>query len=313
MHAAVESPLQVANETEWPQQHQQPMPEQSHQAMWDMSLQPHFEHAENWSDGQWPNQGQGHPNFDAHPEMDSGQWLNGLYDQSVVGGLADHTDPSLTLDPALMEPSFNLDMAHIPDLNHGTTPAMHFNTFAAPPAQSQPLNEFDNLRISQEYWNTIHEETGHLQTSPLPPPEKLSQYINRYVACFHRHQPLFQEHVWSPNSSPVALTLAVCANGALYIMDRSNAADLFRIAASLAKPESEGLWTLQYGMLIVAYAAWSGENEDLDVAFKAQGRLALDVRREWTKKPSMLGSMPAMVGSVAAKWDSWCEWETLKR
>lgn len=279
------------------------MSDQGHPPTWDMPLQPHFEHAENWADGQWANQHQGHQSFDAHPEMDSGQWLNGLYDQNVPGSMGDHPDPSLHLDPALMEPSFNVDMSHIPDLNHGVTPAMNFNTFASP-AQNQPLS--DQLLVSQEYWNTIQAETAHLQTSPLPSPEKLSQYINRYLACFHRHQPLFQEHSWSPNNSPVALTLAVCANGALYIMERDNAASLFEIASSMAKPEDDGIWTLQYGMLMVAYAAWSGKNEDLDVAFKAQGRLALDVRREWAKQHSIDAGIPM-------SWESWCIRETLKR
>lgn len=176
-HVAVESPLEVTHETDWPQPQQHHLPDHAQQPSWDASMQPPFEHTAQWADGQWPQNEQCPPNFDvhpvgSHPDLDSGQWLNGLYDQNVAGAMGHHTDPSLTLDPALMDPSFNIDMAHGPDLNGSVAPAMDFHAFD-PSAQVQPMS--DGARVAQQYWHSIHGEASHLQASPLPQPEKPGQ------------------------------------------------------------------------------------------------------------------------------------------
>lgn len=68
----------------------------------------------------------------------------------------------------------------------------------------------------------------------LPPLVKLNQYVTRFMACFHRHQPLFHEPSWVPSESPAAVVLAVCANGAQYCLEGQDARRLFQAAVLLA-------------------------------------------------------------------------------
>lgn len=172
------------------------------------------------------------------------------------------------------------------------------------PPESRQLEQ--NLEITEEYWHSMQAEIDQIGGPKLPSRTKLNQYILRYLACFHRHQPLFHESTWFPVECPVPLTLAVCANGAMYILERTIAVELFHAAVDLSKLANEGICRLQLSMLLIAFAAWSGNPEDLDIGMQFHARLALDLRREWAKAKTM-------PNFDTTTWAGWRERETLKR
>lgn len=163
--------------------------------------------------------------------------------------------------------------------------------------------------ITEDHWNSMDARLSKLPLGDwsLPSAVKLNQYIARFLTCFHRHQPLFHESTWVPSESPDAVILAVCANGAQYCLEGWAARRLFQAAVPLAAhlpSESMGVSSLQADMLLVAFAAWSGRSEDLDIAMQFHGKMALDVRQAW----SNVFPLPN-----PTTWIDWVKRETLKR
>ncbi|KAH9232869.1 hypothetical protein K456DRAFT_336704 [Colletotrichum gloeosporioides 23] len=140
----------------------------------------------------------------------------------------------------------------------------------------------------------------------LPSKDELSRFIARYFGSFHRHQPFLHEPTWSASRSPVMLVLAVCANGALYSLERPTAFGLYKMAVQMTSLTDEGIHALQTMMLLTAFAAWSGTKEDLRTALQFHGRLAFAIRQEWAL--SEYGE-----GAETTTWEAWLARESLKR
>ena len=152
----------------------------------------------------------------------------------------------------------------------------------------------------------MQHEVNKFTNFVLPPRHNLFRFIQSYFKSFHRHQPFLHEPTWSPVEVPTPLVLAVCANGALYCLERDTAFSLYRAAVAMVKTDNQELWMLQTTMLLIAFAAWSGDNEDLRLALQLQSRLALDLPQMWARFGSTLDFSEQ-------DWQTWRELESMKR
>ncbi|KAK2477109.1 hypothetical protein H9L39_12333 [Fusarium oxysporum f. sp. albedinis] len=247
-------------------------------------------------DSQWLN-------FEASSEMNL-EFLNRMDDSQTQ---------IYTINPNAMHSS-TLDLANEPAHLRNQNADFDLHGHARPSTsatldsqnQSKSSQSEENLTITEDYWHSMQAQIDQIGGPKLPSRTKLSQYIHRYLACFHRHQPLFHDCTWVPVECPVPLTLAVCANGALYILERKIAVALFHTAVNLAKLAHKGICSLQLSMLLIAFAAWSGDPKDLEIAMQFHGCLALDIRREWTKAA-------AAPNLDSTTWAGWRDKEILKR
>ncbi|KAH8597556.1 hypothetical protein B0O99DRAFT_617677 [Bisporella sp. PMI_857] len=139
----------------------------------------------------------------------------------------------------------------------------------------------------------------------LPSVVALSSFVQQYFKSFHRHQPFLHESTWSPETAPTPLILAICANGAIYCLERNIAVDLHRTAAALIDDKDRSVSVLQTLMLLMAFSAWSGFPTDLKIALELQGRAALALRTSWGSEPQTEPS--------ASEWEKWREMESLRR
>ncbi|PVH81138.1 hypothetical protein DL98DRAFT_625982 [Cadophora sp. DSE1049] len=139
----------------------------------------------------------------------------------------------------------------------------------------------------------------------LPSSAALSSFIHRYFRSFHQHQPFLHESTWSPDEAPTPLILAICANGALYSLERVVAADLHQVAVVMINKEDADVWVLQTVMLLMAFSAWGGNPSDLGTALQLHGRATLALRKSW--------SMPTREEPPIADWEIWRINESLKR
>lgn len=168
-----------------------------------------------------------------------------------------------------------------------------------------PLND-DHLALSDSRWQVLSQQVAESSKYSLPPRDVLCGFMSRYFSNFHRHQPFIHESTWSPDQAPLYLILAVCANGAVYSLEKSIAADLFHLAVEMMPPCDSGLLVLQAMMLLAAFASWSGDIGDIQLAIQLQGRMTLAVRREWALMESPIGRHPM-------SWEDWRRREALKR
>ncbi|KAH9222900.1 fungal-specific transcription factor domain-containing protein [Leptodontidium sp. 2 PMI_412] len=139
----------------------------------------------------------------------------------------------------------------------------------------------------------------------LPSAATLSSFIRRYFKSFHQHQPFLHEPTWSPDKAPTPLILAICANGALYSLERAVAVDLHRIAVTMIDKEDADIWVLQSLMLLMAFSAWGGSPTDLRTALHLHGRATLALRKSWSNK--------VKEDMSTTGWEIWREEESRKR
>ncbi|KAF2190358.1 hypothetical protein K469DRAFT_747508 [Zopfia rhizophila CBS 207.26] len=157
------------------------------------------------------------------------------------------------------------------------------STLSGPCSTQQDSNNHGNSNqaVTEEHWQLMQDEIAKSNPYILPPRNTLYGFISRYFNSFHHHQPFLQESTWSPNASPISLVLAVCANVALYSLEHSATVELHRQVVVMMSSVDAGISELQSIMLITAFAVWSGDIDDLQVALQFHGRLTLAVRREW--------------------------------
>lgn len=168
-----------------------------------------------------------------------------------------------------------------------------------------------NLDMSEVYWDVMQPAVANW--SPffaLPKRTSLSRFIRRYFGSFHRHQPLLHEPTWSPNNSSLPLVLAVCANGALYSLERTAAMEMHRIATDMLDPTDENLSTLQTMMLLGAFSAWCDPVAHFDTALKLHGQMTIAVRKAWAAAATLdQDGQP----DDTLEWKRWLTRESRKR
>ncbi|CAI4215832.1 unnamed protein product [Parascedosporium putredinis] len=187
--------------------------------------------------------------------------------------LTSHLLPDIITPDAILEACTNPDYElHAPRLearsilSRPTSPsrdAHSINSGFSPQSASA-------LEITDEHHKYMQARISEVSDFVLPSRHAMAGYVNRYFNNFNKHQPLLHGHTWSPSEAPVPLVLAVCANGSAYSLEHAEAVEFYRHAVKLLAPADSGLWVLQTMMLVAAFAAWSGNLEDLQTALQLQ-------------------------------------------
>lgn len=172
---------------------------------------------------------------------------------------------------------------------------------------SEPQSDSTGVfHVSEQYRQFVQQQAHWVLEIQLPNRASLARFVQVYFRTFHRHQPFLHEATWQSMSVAAPLFLAVCANGALYSLEIDTAFDLYSIASKLVEEDDSGISTLQTLMLVIAFAAWSGDLREIEHALRLQSRLNTLLPRCWAghKRPSK---------DVSASWESWLEHERLQR
>lgn len=228
----------------------------------------------------------------------SGLDLFGSIDTFESPDLDQQSLPPVSIDPSMTQSRSILSYPGSPLLQNA--PSNH-------PVRKHTSER--DLEMSEVCWDAIR--TAVANWSPLfalPKRAILSRFIRRYFASFHRHQPLLHEPTWSPNNSPLPLILAVCANGALYSLERTAAMEMHRIAIAMLEEACDSLPTLQAMMLLGAFSAWCDPIAHFDTALKLHGQMAISVRKAWAAAAEHDGRP-----DDALAWEHWLERESRKR
>lgn len=124
--------------------------------------------------------------------------------------------------------------------------------------------------VTEDTRHKVQLEVSNFSTYALPSTMALSQYIQRCFRTFHLHLPFLHEATWSPQDVAALLFLTLCANGALYNLEREIAFSLHKAAVAMMIPKVTRLCALQTTMLLIAFAAWSGDIKDLRLALQLE-------------------------------------------
>ena len=186
----------------------------------------------------------------------------------------------------------------------GSPPLVGAHGRFATPAKQAANHSAHN--ITEEHRIRMQSEVNGFIPLVLPSRSTLSRFIQSYFRSFHRHQPFLHEQTWLPAESATPLVLAMCANGALYSLERNIATRLYKAAILMLGDHEQGLWVLQTMMLVIAFAAWNGHDEDIRLALQLQARLVLVLRKEWA-------IFTLQSQSSSEKWLAWIRTESMKR
>lgn len=162
--------------------------------------------------------------------------------------------------------------------------------------------------MKEECWESIRLEVSRRNPSfILPNRQSMSRFMRRYFRSFHCDQPILHEPTWSPAESPIPLVLAVCANGAVYSLERTAAVEMHRLAVDTLTPDDGRLQTIQAMMLLAAFSAWDDPLTNFETTLKLHGYLTVAIRKAWAgvgihKSPG-----------EALSWGNWKAEEALKR
>lgn len=182
-----------------------------------------------------------------------------------------------------------------PPLNH-----THFAPIAVQSVKPR------SIQLTDERHKVMQQQVYDSTSVLLPSRSTLTRFIQAYFRTFHKHQPFLHEPSWSPITTPIPLVLAVCANGALYSLERDIAIRLHGAALAMLGTHEKGLWALQTMMQLIAFSAWDGDSENLRTVLQLQSRLTIALRREWIL-------FRPQIEAPIKQWSEWIEIESMKR
>lgn len=190
-------------------------------------------------------------------------------------------------------------------LSRPSSPSHQCLTYVGVPSPATKVRP-RNFNVTEDTRQRVQLDIAIYSDLSLPSATILSQYIARYFNTFHQHMPFLHEATWSPETAATPLLLAICANGALYSLDRTIAQALHQVAIATLSPQVNGLCALQSTMLLIAFAAWSDDVKDLGLALQLRGGITLILRQEWS-------SAVNDVDLPLSSWKEWIEAESRKR
>ncbi|OAL17720.1 hypothetical protein AYO22_11376 [Fonsecaea multimorphosa] len=209
----------------------------------------------------------------------------------------------------------------IPQTKYSRPPALVFTESM----RTHLLKDLSN-RLSAENLNNFR----------LPSAAALQKCIRTYVDAFHVHLPIFHLQTMDFETTPSPLTLAICAIGALYRLERKIAASLYlkadqALAAAVVdrgehlhkkprlleewiqpRPQSpkstpESLWKSQTRLLLAMLSCFSGDTEVISKAIIRLGDFLVDFR---DLAPTV---KPRKNRDKSLSWREWIERESVKR
>ncbi|KAH3903745.1 hypothetical protein HBI56_170420 [Parastagonospora nodorum] len=199
--------------------------------------------------------------------------------------------------------------------------------------------------VTDEHRNFLISMLENLPSSissfEIPSRHTLTRYITAFFGGFHSHFPFIHAPTYKPSSSPLELTLAMCAAGAQYCFERRSSERLFRVSKAivlerLRQEESHfgsqalaltispssgavpairraGPWSpldlAKTVLILVGFATW--ERKDLlQEAFVLRSLLVQTLRDIGLseEQPNTNGST-----SRSAMWDQWVQRESSRR
>lgn len=183
------------------------------------------------------------------------------------------------------------------------TPGGSYYQHPTPADRGDTARSFD---IPEHYAQLVQQQVRQVSNIDLPRRIALSRFVQAYFRTFHRHQPFLHEATWQPHTAAVPLFLAVCANGALYSLEIETAFLLYRAAAKMVEADDSDVSTLQTLMLVIAFAVWSGDGQEISLALRLQSRLTTLLPRCWTRYKNHQHSS-------TASWEEWLDLQGLRR
>ncbi|KAK5049837.1 hypothetical protein LTR84_003955 [Exophiala bonariae] len=183
------------------------------------------------------------------------------------------------------------------------TPAGGYHSPTALRDRSDAVRSFD---IPEHYAQLVQRQARYVVNIDLPKRAALARFVQAYFRTFHRHQPFLHEATWQPDAASVPLFLAVCANGALYSLEIEIAFSLYRAAAMMVEADDPDTATLQTLMLVIAFAVWSGDQQEISLALRLQSRLTTLLPRCWVGYNNQQSS-------TVMSWEEWLDLQGLRR
>jgi hypothetical protein len=154
----------------------------------------------------------------------------GLYSPTVSnnllifnGGKMREHEPSQANDPGFSPTAQSLPVNGTPASDQ--TKIVHGYPFRPPSfCMTEPVRDL----LLQDLGHKL--SSDHRQKLRLPSRNILNRFVGTYLLCFHQHYPIIHVPSVALEQLPAALVLAICSIGALYCLDRKNAAYLQQLA-----------------------------------------------------------------------------------
>jgi hypothetical protein len=234
----------------------------------------------------------------------------------------------------------------------------HYGVSVAPTVHRTPVAKQTSLVFTESMRASMLEDlltrstTEQASTFRLPSANSLQKCITSFIESFHIHLPLFHLQTFDLDRTPSPLTLAMCAIGALYRLERKVAASLYLKAeqALSSKPQPsnhvetsrqfiqgwatplferpvlyhDSLWKAQTRLLLTFFASFSGDPEVMSKAITTLGEFALVcLLFPWETIKCSLdlqdfrrlspNARPRPFETSSPSWPEWVERECLKR
>jgi hypothetical protein len=149
------------------------------------------------------------------------------------------------------------------------------------PAQPLSLPKAPQFNNEEERMLIANQLGGELVLPSLP---ILNLYLATYFNLFHHHLPFLHPVTFRPESSELALLLAILSIGALYNFDQEQAWMLHHYSKKVVNQFLQNkdnfdsrkcpLWTMQSTLLNMVFESWSGGSQGLEWACSIKSLLA---------------------------------------
>lgn len=149
------------------------------------------------------------------------------------------------------------------------------------PAQPLSLPKAPQLNNDDQRALIANQLGGDLILPPLP---SINLYLTTYFNLFHHHLPFLHPVTFRPESTELALLLAILSIGALYNFEQEQAYTLHHGSKKLVNQFLQNkdnfdsrkcpLWTMQSTLLNMLFESWSGGSQGLEWACSIKSLLA---------------------------------------
>lgn len=144
----------------------------------------------------------------------------------------------------------------------------------------------------------------------MPPLTTIQSFINQFFLSFNSRLPIFHLPSFDLSTTPAPLILAICSIGALFSSERDIADRLWELARKALQNVDSALdrplWEVQCKVLLIARAAFSGDNTAINWALENMGFF----HKEFFSRKAVLSEIQDIRGN---SWTTWIERESSKR
>ncbi|KAK5462730.1 hypothetical protein LTS15_002442 [Exophiala xenobiotica] len=263
--------------------------------------------------------------------------------------LAARKHPQVTSNNEVLRPSATGTTTNVADLNsvsdqagclpsRGGLQSRLPHILPIPQRRNHPLivfSETDRSALLSDLGTRVSHQNIH--NFSLPSIQKLQLYLRAFSECFDSHLSVIHLPSLRASQTPSPLILAMCAIGALYRLERKDAAALHRLAGqslerdveetphghAVATPDSLDAWSMLQDndqsseqrtlwescthFLLTFFAVFGGKPGEVQKAIGALSLLSADYRSWIYRVTPRLGERRDL------NWQEWIERESIKR